>query len=90
MKKELIEKAGFSPTYEKDRLEKLIELTVIEVFKIMADYKTSNICVSTTYDASIAGCVIEQSIQAIAKEFDIKKPHEIKYETIMGRKVQTN
>ena len=87
MKKELIKEAGFSSTYEIDRLEKLIELTVIEVFKIMADFKSTNACVYTTYDANIVGCTIQNAMDAIAKEFDIKKPTEIHYETIMGRKI---
>lgn len=84
MKIELIEKAGFSSTFERDRLEKLIELTLLEAFKIMAEFKTTNSCIRTTHDVSIAGCVIQAVMEAIEKEFDIKKPHEIKYETIMG------
>lgn len=87
MKEKLIKEAGFSSTYERDRLEKLIELTLIESFKIMADPKNTNHCVGTTYDASVAGCIIQYAIDAVSKEFDIKRPHGITYETIMGRKV---
>jgi hypothetical protein len=50
----------------------------------MAEYQTTNSCVSTTYDANIAGCVIDRTMSAISTKFDIKKPHEIKYETVMG------
>lgn len=86
-KKELIKEAGFSSTYEKDRLEKLVELTVIEVLKIMANSTNTNTCVYTTYDASIVGCAVDKLMNAIVDEFEINKPQEIRYETIMGRKV---
>lgn len=87
MKEILIKEAGFSSTYEKDRLEKLIDLTLNEVFRIIADPKNTNQCICTTFDASIASCFVHYAIDAISKEFNIKRPDGIKYETIMGRKV---
>ena len=89
MKEELIETAGFSSTFERDRLEKLIELTVIEIFKILADPVSTNKAVYTTHDAGIAGAIVEQAINAISEKFEIQKPQGIKYEAVMGRKVST-
>lgn len=82
MKKELIKQAGFSSTFEIDRLEKLIELTLVESFKIMSDPMTTNSCAYTTHDAGIVSCAVERAMTAIAKEFDINVPHDIKYKKL--------
>lgn len=87
MKSEIIKQAGFSSTFEQDRLEKLIELTVIETIKVLAEPKIVNQCVSTTFDASIAGCIIEKVTEEICKKFEIKRPRDIRYEPIVGGKV---
>ena len=87
MKSEIIKRAGFSSTFEQDRLEALIELTVIETLKILVDPYVVNKCVGTTFDASIAGCVIDRVSTELCNRFEIQRPGDIRYEPIVGRKI---
>ena len=89
VRNQLIKQAGFSTTYENDRLDNLINITVIEVLKVLNDPSVVNRCVGTTFDASIAGCIVGTVTDEVCKKFSINKPQDLKYEPIMGRKVSS-
>lgn len=69
MKEKLIKEAGFSTTFERDRLEKLIELTVKEC--IVAIENTPKHCAFTTYDLNTVDCTIAKSIETVYNHFEM-------------------
>ena len=69
MKDELIKKAGFSSTYEKDRLYTLIDLTVKECLNLVDQTPTN--CAFTTHDLNIVQCTIDKSLEQITKKFNL-------------------
>jgi hypothetical protein len=85
MKEELIEKAGFSGTYERDRLNKLIDLVVEECLDAVD--KTPAHCAFTTYDLGTVECTIQKSLDTITEKFNLKQRQRNSNERTMGRKV---
>ena len=66
-KQKLIEQAGFSSTFEADRLDQLIELTVIECIDAVRNSPRDH-C-PTTYDKDQWASTIERCIQSIKQQF---------------------
>lgn len=71
VKEELIRKAGFSSTFEKDRLNKLIDLVVEECLDSVD--QTPVHCAITTYDLNVVECTIQKSLDTITEKFNLKK-----------------
>jgi hypothetical protein len=65
---ELIEQSGFSKTYEKERLEQLVKLTVDSC--IDAVNQTDRRHAFTTYDMSMIVSTIEKSVRSIKQKFE--------------------
>lgn len=76
MKDQLIEQAGFSSTYEKDRLYTLIDLTVKECLNVVE--QTPTVCAFTTHDMGTVICTIQHSIDQINKRFNLPTHKGIK------------
>ena len=87
MKDELIKKAGFSSTYEKDRLYTLINLTVQQCLELVEN--TPSHCAHTTYDLSVVECTIQKSLDQITEQFNLPRKAKKSNERIMGREVST-
>lgn len=69
MKDELIRRAGFSNTFEKDRLHKLIELVVEECLDLV--HQTPKNCALSSYDTSVVECTIQKSLDQITNKFNL-------------------
>ncbi len=69
MKDELISKAGFSSTYEKDRLYNLIDLTLKECLDLIES--TPEHCAFTSHDLKTVHCTIQKSLDQITKKFNL-------------------
>ncbi len=69
MKDELISKAGFSSTYEKDRLYTLIDLTLKECLDLIEN--TPQHCAFTTHDLKTVNCTIQKSLDQITEKFNL-------------------
>ena len=66
-KQKLIDQAGFSRTFEADRLNRLIDLTVDQC--IIAVTKSSRDHCPTTYDQDQWASTIERCVQSIKQQF---------------------
>ena len=66
-KQKLIDQAGFSRTFEADRLNHLIDLTVDQC--IIAITKSSRDHCPTTYDQDQWASTIERCVQSIKQQF---------------------
>ena len=66
-KQKLIDQAGFSRTFEADRLNHLIDLTVDQC--IIAITKSSRDHCPTTYDQEQWASTIERCVQSIKQQF---------------------
>lgn len=66
-KQKLIEQAGFSRTFEVDRLNQLIELTVAECINAVRNSPQDH-C-PTTYDRDQRDATIHRCIQSIQQQF---------------------
>lgn len=66
MKDELIKQAGFSSTYEKDRLYTLIDLTLNECLKLI-----KNTSIVGTPDIDTVNLTIQHSLDQITKKFNL-------------------
>jgi hypothetical protein len=66
-KQKLIEQAGFSRTFEADRLNKLIELTVDQC--IVAITNSSRDHCPTSYDQDQWASTIQRCVQSIKQQF---------------------
>ena len=66
-KQKLIEQAGFSRTFEADRLNHLIDLTVTQC--IIAINNSSRDHCPTTYDQDQWASTIERCVQSIKQQF---------------------
>jgi hypothetical protein len=66
-KQKLIEQAGFSRTFEADRLNKLIELTVDQC--IVAITNSSRDHCPTSYDQDQWASTIHRCVQSIKQQF---------------------
>ena len=71
MKDELIQQAGFSSTYEKDRLYQLIDLTLKECLDLVE--QTPQSCAYTTHDLNTVNCTIQESLNHITEKFNLPK-----------------
>lgn len=71
----LAEAAGFSSTYEIDRLEKFYELIVNGC--IVAVENTDRRHAYTTYDYGLIGGTIERSIEQICKDMDVPRKYKV-------------
>ena len=69
MKDELIKQAGFSSTYEKDRLYTLIDLTLTECLKLIKN--TPTVGTFTTSDMNTVNLTIQHSLDQIIKKFNL-------------------
>ena len=69
MKDELIKQAGFSSTYEKDRLYTLIDLTLNECLKSIKDTPTVDTFI--TSDMNTVNLIIQHSLDQIIKKFNL-------------------
>jgi len=87
VKDELIKKAGFSSTYEKDRLYNLISLTIRECLQAVKETPTS--CAITTYDLGIVECTIQKSLDQITNKFNLHPEKRDTNERTMGREIPT-
>lgn len=70
MKEQLITQAGFSSTYERDRLEKLIDLVFEEC--VTAVRNTPTHCAYTTHDLGTVQCTIDKSVETLYNHFGKK------------------
>jgi hypothetical protein len=66
-KQKLIEQAGFSKTFEADRLNQLIDLTVNQC--IIAITNSSRDHCPTTYDQDQWASTIERCVQSVKQQF---------------------
>lgn len=87
MKDQLIQEAGFSNTYERDRLYQLIDLTVKKCLDLVE--QTPIQCAKTSHDLGIVECTIQKSLDQITEQFNAPTRIKESYEGIMGRKVST-
>jgi hypothetical protein len=71
MKEKLIKEAGFSTTFEIDRLEKLIEITIKEC--VVAIKNTPTHCAFTTHDLGTVQCTIDKTIETVYNHFNMDK-----------------
>jgi len=71
MKERLITEAGFSTTFEIDRLNKLIDLTIKEC--IIAIKNTPTHCAYTTHDLGTVQCTIDKTIETVYNHFEMNK-----------------
>jgi hypothetical protein len=85
MKEELIGKAGFSSTYERDRLNKLIDLVIEECLNAVD--QTPIHCAYTTHDLGVVECTIQKSLDTITEKFNLRQ--RISNERIVGREIST-
>jgi hypothetical protein len=69
--KQLISAAGFSTTYESDRLEALVRLTMEECDTAVQNTDTRH--AYTTYDKGMIDGTVEKSIAAIYEHFEVPK-----------------
>ena len=68
MNEKLINKAGFSSTFERDRLNALIEIVFNEC--VTAVKNTPTHCAYTTHDLGTVTCTIDKSIENMYNHFD--------------------
>lgn len=87
MKDELIRQAGFSSTFEKDRLNRLIDLTINQCVEAVS--KTPHHCAYTTYDLGVVQCTIQKSVDTITDYFNIPRKAVKFNEGFMGREVSS-
>lgn len=85
MKENLISQAGFSTTFEKDRLYKLIDLVVKECVQAVKNTPTN--CAITTYDLGVAECTIQKSLDQLTTKFNLPREKKDNNERLMGREV---
>jgi hypothetical protein len=67
IKSKLIQDAGFSSTFETERLNNLVDLVVDEC--ITAINQTPTHCAYTTYDLGMVKCTIEKTLETVKKHF---------------------
>jgi hypothetical protein len=67
IKLKLIQDAGFSSTFETDRLNNLIDLVIKEC--ITAIKQTPTHCAYTTHDIGTVTCTIEKTLETVKKHF---------------------
>lgn len=87
MKENLISQAGFSNTFEKDRLYKLIDLVVKECIQTVKNTPTN--CAITTYDLGVAECTIQRSLDQLTTKFNLPPEKRDTNERPMGREIST-
>ena len=67
IKSKLIQDAGFSSTFETERLSNLVDLVVNEC--ITAINQTPTHCAYTTYDLNTVTCTIKKTLETVKKHF---------------------
>lgn len=67
-----------------ENLERFAHLLLEECFSILRDQRNHNNCVKTTFDRSQAICVVEQTIAAVCKNFNVTETYGANSERIVG------